>query len=467
MYRPLLLATLITFTLAAPGTRAEQPPVPRSAGQPYAASGLADRIVLSPGQDASTHMAVSFRTDLHQADAQLQLGPALAGPSLAVRAAQVSGSTQRLDSENGAANYHQVRLDHLQADTAYVYRVRGSAGWSEWHQFRTAKANFAPFTFLYLGDTQNDILAIASRTIRQALRSVARPALVVHAGDLVASRDDLAHDDEWGEWNQAGGWAYAAIPQLTAFGNHEYLEHLNPDGSESRTLSPYVPAQFALPRNGAAGVAATSYFSDYQNVRFVVLDGTSALDLGTLQAQTDWLENVLRSSQAHWNIVVMHQPIYTCARPQDTEALKAAWQPLLERYKVDLVLQGHDHCYSRLTHAQGREASRRAQQTHQPIGPVYMVSVTGSKMYGLNDRARTQPDRAAEDTQLYQTISVEQDQLRVRTYSADDALYDAFDIQRDAQGQKYLHTPHLTRVAERFCDNATGPDALPCTARSK
>ncbi|WEK28904.1 MAG: metallophosphoesterase family protein [Candidatus Pseudomonas phytovorans] len=466
MHRPLLLAALLCAAQAHAQAN-DSAPVPRSAGLPYAAGKLADRIVLTPGQNASTQMAVSYRTDLAQADAVLELGPALAGPSLAAKASPQGGSTQRLDSDNGPANYHQVRLDHLQADTAYVYRLKGSAGWSEWHQFRTAKATFAPFSFIYLGDTQNDILAIASRTIRQALRSVAHPALVVHAGDLVASRDDLAHDDEWGEWNQAGGWSYAAIPQLTAFGNHEYLETLNPDGSESRSLSPHVPAQFALPRNGAPGVEATSYFSDYQNVRFVVLDGTSALDLGTLQAQTGWLEEVLKSSKAQWNIVVMHQPVYTCARPDDTEPLKAAWQPLLERYKVDLVLQGHDHCYSRLTHAEGRQATRTAQKAKQAIGPVYMVSVTGSKMYGLNDRARHQPDRTAEDTQLYQTVAVEQNRLQVRTYSADDQLYDAFDITRDAKGRKFLQEPKLALANERYCNASAGPDGLPCTARDK
>lgn len=465
MHRPLLFAA--TLLCAAMAQASDTNPIPRSPGQPYAAGTLADRIVLTPGQNAATQMAVSYRTDLAQADAVLQLGPALAGPSLEAKASQLSGSTQRLDSDNGPANYHQVRLEHLQPDTAYVYRVKGSAGWSEWHQFRTAKGQFAPFSFVYLGDTQNDILAIASRTIRQALRSVAQPALVVHAGDLVASRDDLAHDDEWGEWNQAGGWSYAAIPQLTAFGNHEYLEQLNADGSESRSLSPHVPAQFALPRNGAEGVADTSYYSDYQNVRFVVLDGTSALDLGTLPAQTAWLENTLRSSKAQWNIVVMHQPVYTCARPEDTEPLKAAWQPLLERYKVDLVLQGHDHCYSRLTHAAGRQATAAAQHARQAIGPVYMVSVTGSKMYGLNDRARRQPDRSAEDTQLYQTVRVEKDRLQVRAYSADDQLYDAFDIQRDAKGRKFLHEPKLALARERYCDASTGPDGLPCTARGK
>lgn len=467
MHRPLLLATFIASTLLMPVAQANESMVPRSVGQPYAAGNLADRIVLTPGENAATQMAVSFRTDLQQSSAVLEFGPALAGPQVVAKASQVKGDTRRLDAENGPSNYHQVRLEQLSPDTAYAYRVQGSAGWSEWHQFRTAKADFQPFTFLYLGDTQNSILSVASRTIRQALRSVAHPALVVHAGDLVASRDELAHDDEWGEWNQAGGWAYAAIPQLPAAGNHEYIDTLLPDGSESRSLGQHFPAQFALPRNGAAGVRETSYVSDYQGVRFIVLDGTSALDLGSLDSQTKWLENALQSSKAIWNIVLMHQPIYTCARPEDTKELKAAWKPLIERYKVDLVLQGHDHCYSRLSNAAGREASRKAQQTNQPIGPVYMVSVTGSKMYGLNDRAHSQPDRSAEDTQLYQTVAVERNRLSIRTYTADDRLYDAFDIQRDAKSNKYLHEPSLPKPDERFCDKDNGPDGLPCTARDK
>ncbi|MNP44825.1 hypothetical protein D3C76_1387020 [compost metagenome] len=96
-----------------------------------------------------------------------------------------------------------------------------------------------------------------------------------------------------------------------------------------------------------------------------------------------------------------------------------------------------------------------------------MVSVTGSKMYGLSDRARHQPDRTAEDTQLYQTIAVERNRLQVRTYSADDQLYDAFDITRDVKGRKFLQEPKLALANERYCKASVGPDGLPCTARSK
>lgn len=465
LFAALAIATATAGLLGQP-TWAESTARIHSPGAPYAATTLADRIVLTPGADPSTEMAVAFRTDISQPNAVLQLGPALAGPTLEARASDRTGTSQQLDTENGSAYYHHVRLTGLQPDTPYVYRVKGSAGWSEWLQFRTAKASFEPFSFIYLGDTQNDILSIASRTIRQALRSVANPALVVHAGDLVSQRDSV-HDDEWGEWIQVGGYAYAGIPQLPAAGNHEYLDTLLPDGTESRRLGPHFPLQFVLPENGAEGVRDTSYVVDYQGVRFIVLDGTAALDLGKLPAQTQWLERHLRDSKALWKIVVVHQPLFTCARPNDTNELKSAWKPLLDQYGVDMVLQGHDHCYSRLTDEAGRKASAKARAADEPVGPVYMVSVVGSKAYGLNDRAHQQPDRVAEQTQLFQTIAVEEQRLAVRTYTADGALYDAFDIERDAQGRNRLGATSAPLPPERFCKGDLGPDGLPCQARPK
>ncbi len=238
MIRPTLLA-LALFSVINSASAEPAAPLPHSPGAPYAATGLADRIVLTPGADPAREMAVTFRTDTRQQASQLQLAPALDGPQLAKAAHEVEGTSISLDNENGAALFHQVRLHDLQPGTAYVYRVKGSDGWSEWLQFHTAAEGFKPFNFIYMGDVQNDILSLASRSIRQALQSVANPALIVHAGDLVSQREDLVHDDQWGEWNQAGGFNYAMIPQVLAAGNHEYLDGLNPDGSETRTLGPH------------------------------------------------------------------------------------------------------------------------------------------------------------------------------------------------------------------------------------
>lgn len=463
--RALILAAAALLAVPAAAQDSAQP-VPRTPGTPYAPRSIPDRIVLTAGADPSREMAVAFRTDTAQATAQAQIAVAVDGPTLDREARIVTGTTRPIASANGQAHYHQVRFAGLEPDRAYAYRVKGAAGWTEWFQFRTAAPAFRPFRFLYLGDTQNGILTYASRVIRQGFAR-GKIALTVHAGDLAAQRDDLDHDDEWGEWNQAGGYNYAQVPQLPATGNHEYVDTLKADGSESRKLGPYWPLQFALPANGVDPVKATTYSVDYQGVRFVILDGTAALDLGALDAQTRWLEATLAASRAKWNVVLFHQPIFTCARPNDTELLKKAWKPVFERRKVDLVLQGHDHCYSRLTAEAGREAGRRARANGATQGPVYLVSVTGSKMYGLNDRARTQPDRTAEATELFQIVDVEAERLRFRTYTATGMLYDGFDLARGSDGRN-----RLTDVAEplppvRACTGAVGPDGGACVARGK
>ena len=469
MTAKILIALLASAAALSPAFAQEAaPPVPRSVGTPYAARNLPDRIVLTPGADPSREMAVAFRTDTDQRTAEAQIAIAVDGPTLEEKAVTVTGGeAMAKDSANGPALYHQVRFTGLQPDTAYAYRLKGSAGWSEWLQFHTAAAEAKPFRFLYLGDIQNGILTYASRVIRQGFHANGGIALVAHAGDLAAQRDDLDHDDEWGEWNQAGGYNYSIVPQLPATGNHEYVDATKPDGTETRKLGPYWPLQFALPANGAPSVKATTYFVDYQGVRFIVLDGTSAIDLGTIADQTRWLDETLAASKARWNVVLFHQPVFTCARPKDTAEIKAAWKPVFDARNVDLVLPGHDHCYSRLTAEAGREAGRKARARGAVQGPVYLVSVTGSKMYGLNDRARTQPDKTAEATELYQIVDVDNDRLSMRTYTASGKLYDGFALERRKDGRNRLIELDEPMLAQRTCTGNVGPDGGRCVARAK
>lgn len=459
---PLLAAALAAGALAAQ----DAPPIPRSAGLPYAPRNLPDRLVLTPGADPAREMAIAYRTDTAQTAAEAQIALSVDGPTLAEQARTVTGTSRPIDSANGPALYHQIRFSGLSPDTVYTYRVRGAAGWGEWHQFRTAAAEAKPFRFLYLGDVQNGILTYASRVIRQAFHANGDIRLVLHAGDLAAQRDDLDHDDEWGEWNQAGGHNYAMVPQLPATGNHEYIDEQQPDGSEIYRLGPYWPMQFALPANGADPVKATTYYVDYQGVRFIILDGTAAINLGSMEAQTRWLDATLASSKAHWNVVLFHQPVFTCARPNDTAEIKAAWKPVFDSRKVDLVLQGHDHCYSRLTSEAGREAGAGARKRGAVQGPVYLVSVTGSKMYRLNDRSGSQPDKIAEATELYQIVDVEPKRLKFRTFTASGKLYDGFDLERTAKGNR-LHEIGEPTIAARRCNGDVGPDGGVCVARGK
>ena len=456
----LLHVAAALVVLATPAASADGPHAP---GAPYAARNLPDRIVLSPGADPSREMSVAWRTDAGQPTAVAELARAVASPTLDLSARTVEGASAPIETTNGAAVYHQVRFSGLEPDVVYAYRVKGSAGWSEWLQFRTAAATNRPFTFLYFGDTQNGILSLGARTIREAFRSTAAPALAVHAGDLVAQRDDMDHDDEWGEWTAAGGHSFAMTPQAPAPGNHEYTD----DDLGPRRIGPHWAKQFALPRNGAQGAEATTYYFDWQGVRFVMLDGTRATDLGGLDAQTAWADAVLAAPGPRWRVAVFHQPVYSCARPKDTVALRDAWVPLFERRRVDLVLQGHDHCYGRWTDVNGRVAGGKARAAGKAQGPVYMVSVAGKKMYGLNDRASWQPDRVAEDTQMYQVVRVDTDTIAVESRMATGDLYDAFALEKRPDGTSRLVESSDVLPASRVCDGRKGPDGAPCTASGK
>jgi hypothetical protein len=70
------------------------------------------------------------------------------------------------------------------------------------------------------------------------------------------------------------------------------------------------------------------------------------------------------------------------------------------------------------------------QKLDESTGTVYVVSVSGPKMYSLQHASFMK--RVAEDTQLYQIISIDGDKLRFEARTAVGDLYDAFELQKQA-----------------------------------
>ncbi len=439
----LLLAALI----GAAGAVGAAPAAERNTQVPagsrhYAASGFPDRIVASPAQDAGSGFAVAWRTAPLAQPPVLELAEAGDSPDMG-QVRQLRASSQALQTENGDSQHHRVRIDGLQADTLYAYRVQGQGSWSAWQHFRTAAAAGEPLTVLYFGDTQNKNLSHVSRVIRQGWQSAPDARLTLFAGDLVSGGDG-EDDSEWGEWFAAGGWLLPAMAIAPAAGNHEYFEEFEDTPQERRVLGKHWPVTFALPANGAAATASTTYWFDYQGLRVVVLDGTSALDLGTAKAQASWLEKVLEDSAQAWNIVVVHQPLYPLRAERDSSVLASEIRPVLLRHKVDLVLQGHDHTY-------GRRADDGASL------PQYISSVAGPKQYRLSPQARATMKPTAEDTQLFQVLRLDDKGLLYEARTATGRLYDAFQISRDAQGGKRFSEVTEGRIPQRDCPRPVSP----------
>ncbi|MCF5930162.1 metallophosphoesterase, partial [Xanthomonas perforans] len=320
----------------------------------------------------------------------------------------------------------------------YAYRVQGQGTWGAWNHFRTAATATTPLTLLYFGDTQNKNLSLVSRVIRQAWRSAPDARLALFAGDLVSGKDGQ-DDNEWAEWFEAGRWLLEGTAVAPAPGNHEYHEEGEDTPQATRVLGSHWPVTFALRRNGPSATARTSYWFDYQGVRVAVLDGTSALDLGTGPAQAQWLDKVLADNPHPWSIVLIHQPFFSPRADRENEKLVAQVLPVIRRRKVDLVLQGHDHTY-------GRRGDAAGQAT-----PVFVVSVAGPKQYRLSDMARTTMRPVGEDTQLYQVLRLDGQHLVYESRTATGRLYDAFELQRDSDGSKRLIEREAGRIAPRNC----------------
>ncbi|HEY0334739.1 MAG TPA: metallophosphoesterase family protein [Stenotrophomonas sp.] len=434
-----LLSSHASLAAAAAEPNTQVPP----GSQHYAATGFPDRIVASPAQDAAHGFAVAWRTDASVAAPVLQWVVAGDSPDLG-EARSVRTTSAELRSENGVSSHHRADVDGLQPDTLYAYRVQGKDTWSAWNHFRTAALPGQPLTLLYFGDTQNKNLSLVSRVIRQAWRHAPDARLALFAGDLVSGGDGL-DDSEWGEWFEAGRWLLEGTAIAPAPGNHEYHEEFEDTPQERRVLGGHWPVTFALPRNGPAETARTTYWFDYQDVRVAVIDGTSALDLGTAKAQARWLDGVLADNPHPWSIVLVHQPFYSPRADRDNVELVEQLLPVLRRRKVDLVLQGHDHTY-------GRRGDEGGAAT-----PVFVVSVAGPKQYRLSDMARRTMRPVGEDTQLYQVLRIDPQRVSYESRTATGRLYDAFELVRQDNGDKRLVEYEADRIAPRDCARVRSP----------
>lgn len=393
-----------------------------------------DRIVLSMTESPTTSITVTWRTSVAAEKTIGQLAPASDGPKFSDQIRQVEGSSTLLQTDLGRSRRHEVTFANLDAESEWIYRVGDGDEWSEWSQFRTAAGTGEPFRFVYFGDAQNNIRSMWSRVVRQAFRSAPDAAFFMHAGDLINSAN---RDAEWGEWFYASGFIHRSVPCVAVPGNHEYAKVAD----DRRELSAHWRPTFGLPQNGPAGLEEQCYWFDYQSTRFV------ALNSNTLQQeQAEWLIEVLQQRPQRWTVITFHHPLYSAKEGRDNSELRELWQPIFDRFGVDLVLQGHDHTYARSGLMTAKRTTQQPPVRQSDSGTVYVVSVSGPKMYDLGKRPFMQ--RSAEDTQLYQVISVDQDRIDFEARTAAGRLYDSFTLTKDAAGQRTL-TEHKPQMAER------------------
>jgi hypothetical protein len=389
----------------------------------YRPTALPDRVILTWSGDPATTQAVTWRTSTEIRRGLAEIAVADAGPEFPKTARRVTAVSQSLLTDLSTSHFCSVNFEGLLPATKYAYRVGDGVNWSEWFHFTTAYNKHEPFSFIYFGDAQNDIRSMWSRVIREAYSDAPKARFMIHAGDLINRAES---DAEWGEWFGAGSWLNAMVPSVPVPGNHEQARDEN---GKSRISHHWRP-QFTLPENGPAGLEEQCYTLVYQGVRIIGLDSNREIE-----RQIPWLEQVLSENKSPWVVCTFHHPIFSTAKDRDNPKLRNAWKPIFDKYRVDLALTGHDHSYGRT----GLETPRAdsvaesnvatgVRKIDSATGTVYVVSVSGPKMYNLDPKPFM--TRVAEDTQLYQIIHVDGDTLRFEARTAVGEVYDAFTLRK-------------------------------------
>jgi Calcineurin-like phosphoesterase/Purple acid Phosphatase, N-terminal domain len=288
---------------------------------------------------------------------------------------------------------HQAHLCGLLPGTAYSYQVGSTDHFSQVYSFTTAPdivANpDAEVLLANVGDSR-DGYDVWGQLIQELDERA--PDLVLFTGDAVTIG---ITQFEWEAFFERAEPLFARVPMVSAHGNHE-VNAVN-----------YF-SQIAMP-----GDQETFGF-DYGHAHITVANDTPE-DISYMNGKfKDAIATDLEASKnARWKIFMHHRPMYSASTSHGSSLdVREAWLPLVDQYKVDLVIAGHDHDYEISKPMRGN-----AVQATNADGTVYVVSGgAGAELYGADMLFHT---LYSEKTHSAAVIRVRRDSMVMESFRQD------------------------------------------------
>ena len=417
---------------------------------PYTIAQEISRVTLTPGEDFSRERTLSWLCGEAPRTSTLLVSRITAkGDTLRPRA--FTPSTEVIASRSGKGCYYQVKLDSLNLGERYLYRieVEGARPYSD----AFSMPSEAPQTnFIYLGDIQDPAVTESKRNFDYLRRSPGTIDFFAFAGDQIEGPTDTY----WRAWYESIGALSGEVPILATPGNHEYLKK-----GFARELDVRWVRQFGYPKNGPEDFLGRSYFIDFPLLRFIVLDTTDIMGLGSIRQHRSWLRKVLGESKQPWQIVLFHHAVDCVREGRKNLVMHYVFKDELISGGADLVLQGHDHGYARAT-------TRTSEG--DTIAPAFVISSASPKVY--RNGFSSVHDRLGSGLQLYQRISIDSAEIRYASYRFPQPieghrdsivpeprrLYDSIVLYKGEGGLVRIRD-YARDLPERFEFNAFGTDS--------
>ena len=320
-----------------------------------------EQISLSPGSDNSS-LNFAWYTKKASGIQKLKIAENKRLTNAKVYEAKQTEAVTDKDDTTYVSN--KVTATDLKADTTYYYSYQKDGQWTAPEKYTTD--NGSKFSFIFVGDPQigssNELKGAATEefynaqsaavandafnwntTLNQAMEKTGNKAsFVLSSGDQIQStKKKSPNKAAWGSEIEYSGYlspdVLKNLPVATTVGNHDadnenYLYHFNITNASNL---------------GSNGTVGGDYWFKHDNALFIMLNTQDT----NVEEHKQFIEQTVAANKdCKWRIVTLHQDIYGSAEhsnePEITN-LRYQLAPIFEDNKVDVVLTGHDHAYSR------------------------------------------------------------------------------------------------------------------------
>ena len=283
------------------------------------AQAATDKFRLSWTDDPATTMTIGFRP-VSGSDHHVKAGKNANGANW--QRYEVSATR----SWSGGFNSKFVKMEGLEPDTAYHFKVCDAAGCSAKMWFKTAPSVPSDFTFIAGGDSRTNT---TPRRWGNQLVARIRPLFVLFGGDYM----DGTSASEWNRW--LDDWQYTRsedgrmYPIIATHGNHENGRF---DALQKAFDIPYDArnrlSYYALNVGGSM-------------MRIYALNSERAQQL-----QKTWLADDLRDNAngKNWLIAAYHKPMRPHTRSKsEGDNRSGLWASIFLDYELDLAIDSDTH----------------------------------------------------------------------------------------------------------------------------
>lgn len=320
-----------------------------------------EQISLSPGSDNSS-LNFAWYTKKASGIQKLKIAENKRLTNAKVYEAKQTEAVTDKDDTTYVSN--KVTATDLKADTTYYYSYQKDGQWTAPEKYTTD--NGSKFSFIFVGDPQigssNELKGAATEefynaqsaavandafnwntTLNQAMEKTGNKAsFVLSSGDQIQStKKKSPNKAAWGSEIEYSGYlspdVLKNLPVATTVGNHDadnanYTYHFNTANASEL---------------GSNKTVGGDYWFKHNNALFIMLNTQDT----NVEEHKQFIEQTVAANKdCKWRIVTLHQDIYGSAEhsnePEITN-LRYQLAPIFEENKVDIVLTGHDHAYSR------------------------------------------------------------------------------------------------------------------------